>query len=347
LRISLAGGGTDLPAYYRQYGGAVINTSINRYFYVFLRTMTYNGLEISSADYRTFFHQDGDHPLGWQGDLELPRAVFDHFGITRGVSLFIASEIPPGTGLGSSSSVSVGLLKALSAACGLHLSRSQIAEIASFIEIKKMGAPIGKQDQYAAAFGGLNLIEFKTHETHVTPLDLSLENRQILEKSLMLFYTKQSRSASEILSQQRDESKKKEGPTLEALHKVKGMVPKVKECLESGDMETFGRLLHENWKEKKRFAKGITSSFIDKCYDAAVHAGAWGGKIAGAGGGGFLLVCCDESRKQGITEQMEKMGLIRVGFQFEDTGARVITNSGLRLTSRTVWNGSDHLIAKI
>jgi len=347
LRISLAGGGTDLPAYYEKYGGAVINTSINRYFYVFLRTMTYNGLEISSADYRTFFHQDGDHPLGWQGDLELPRAVFHHFGITKGVSIFLASEIPPGTGLGSSSTVSVGLLKALSTACGLHLNRRQIAEIASYIEIKKMGAPIGKQDQYAASFGGLNQIEFDSGETRVTPLDISMENRQLLEKSLMLFYTKQSRNANEILSQQRRESKKKEGPTLEALHKVKSMVPKVKKCLESGEMETFGKLLQENWNEKKQFAKGVTSSFIDECYDAAIRAGAWGGKIAGAGGGGFLLVCCDESRKQDVTEKMENMGLIRVGFQFEDVGARVITNSGLRLTSRTSWHGSDHMIAKI
>jgi len=298
LRISLAGGGTDLPAYYEKCGGAVINTSINRYFYVFLQTMSYNGLEISSADYRTFFRHEGDRPLGWRGDLELPRAVFHHFGITRGVSLFLASEIPPGTGLGSSSSVSVGLLKAISTACGLHLKRSVIAEIASFIEIKKMGSPIGKQDQYAAAFGGLNLIEFEARKTRITPLELSLEKRQVLEDSLMLFYTNQSRSANEILCNQRDASREKNGPTLEALHKVKSMVPEVRKSLESGDMETFGKLLKENWKEKKRFAKGVSSSFIDKCYDAAIGAGAWGAKIAGAGGGGFLMVCCDSSPNQ-------------------------------------------------
>lgn len=338
LRISLAGGGTDLPVYYQEYGGVVINTSIDRYFYVILKTQSSNGLEIASADYRTFFRHEGDYPFGWEGDLELPRAIFHHFGISKGMSLFLASEIPPGTGLGSSSAVAVGITKALCATCGLNMSREEIAELACYIEIEKMGSPIGKQDQYATAFGGLNLITFKADKTQVVALDLSPENRGRLEKSLMLFYTGQSRRANDILSKVKEAGSEKKGATLEALHSVKEMVPNVRKCLESGDMEDFGMLLNENWKKKKRFAKGVSNPHIDEYYAAAMTNGAWGGKITGAGGGGFFLVCCDKAHQAKVTKEMEKRGLIRVGFHFDDMGARVIMNSGLRLTTRFEWD---------
>jgi len=347
LRISLAGGGTDLPDYYRKHGGAVINTSIDRYFYVFLRTFSNNGLEIASADFQTFFWHEGGSPIGWEGELHLPKAIFHHFGITKGVSLFLASEIPPGTGLGSSSSVAVGLMKAVSTACGLTWSQADIAELASFIEIEKMSAPIGKQDQYAAAFGGLNLIEFQAHETQVTPLDLPPDYHTLLQSSLMLFYTGQSRSANKILSQQKKASTTKGGPTVEALHRVKEMVPTVEACLQRGDVESFGRLLNENWQQKKRFASGISNSKIDEFYNAAVRAGAWGGKITGAGGGGFLMLCCEESVQHRVTEVLEALGLIRVGFHFENLGARVIMNSGLRLTSKVDWKRSHKLLYRM
>lgn len=337
LRISLAGGGTDLPAYYREHGGVVINTAIDRYFYVFLKTTPYNGLEIASSDFRIFFRHVGEYPLSWEGELELPRAIFKHFGVTRGVRLFIASEIPPGTGLGSSSSVAVGLIKALVAACGLSWTSQQIAELASYIEIEMMHSPIGKQDQYAAALGGLNRIEFAEEATRVTPLELSLEHKRALECSLMLFYTGQSRSANSILARQKKASESKNTKTIEALHKVKAMVPMVMDCLQNGDIEGFGQLLHKNWLEKKRFTTGMSNSLIDECYEAAMRAGAYGGKIAGAGGGGFLLICCGQSDRIRITEELEKRGLIRVGFHFDDMGATIVMNSGLLLTSRFHW----------
>lgn len=347
LRISLAGGGTDLPDYYRLHGGAVINATIDRYFYVFLRTFSNNGLEIASADYSTFFRHDGDSPLTWDGGLELPKAVFHHFGISKGVNIFLASEIPPGTGLGSSSSVAVGLIKAVTSACGLTWSQAEIAEVACFIEIDKLGSPIGKQDQYAAAHGGLNHIEFEKDSTRIKPLELSGEHQERLQKSLILFYTGRSRSANEILSQQKTASSKKGGKAVEALHRVKQMVPTVYECLKHGEIESFGRLLHENWRQKKLFAGGVSNSRIDECYETAVRAGAWGGKITGAGGGGFLMVCAEPSRQNLITEEMEKRGLIRVGFHFESQGARVIMNSGLRLTSKMDWDASHELLCQI
>jgi D-glycero-alpha-D-manno-heptose-7-phosphate kinase len=347
LRISLAGGGTDLPAYYREYGGLVINAAIDRYFYVFLRTENSNGLDIASSDFSTFFSHHGDYPLSWDGDLYLPRAILHHFGISKGIRLFIASEIPPGTGLGSSSSVSVGLIKALSTACSLSWTSKEIAELAVYIEINKLGSPIGKQDQYAAAFGGLNLIEFKANETTVTRLHIMPKCYQSVVKSLMLFYTRQSRSANEILLKQREATEKKSGAALEALHQVKAMVPLMQKCLETGDIKELGSLLHKNWMEKRKFARGVSNSHIDACYETARASGAYGGKITGAGGGGFFLICCEESEQERVTAALEEKGLVRIGFNFDNLGARVIMNSGLLLTSHSNWERPQDLLSGV
>ena len=253
------------------------------------------------------------------------------------MSLFLASEVPPGTGLGSSSTVAVGLIKALATAGGFHLIKKEIAELAAYIEIEVLKAPIGKQDQYAAAFGGINLIEFEANDTTLTPLFLPVEILRSFSRSLLLFYTGRTRKANDILKEQREASKTKKGPVLEALNRVKEMVQPVKEALEDGDMEKLGGLLHQNWVEKKRFAKGVTNKFIDGCYDLALQAGAWGGKITGAGGGGFLLLCCPEARQAAIIQAMTQQGLTPVNFSVDHSGARVLMHSGLRLTSRLLW----------
>ena len=334
LRISLAGGGTDLPVYYREFGGKVINLAIDRYFYVFLRTSSEDGVQIASADFQTYDRIEEDFHFG---SLELPRAIFSYFGITRGINLFLASEAPPGTGLGSSSTVAVGLIKALVTAVGLQMTKKELAELASYIEIERLGAPIGKQDQYAAAFGSINLIEFEAGKTTITPLNLPIDKIQTLTKSLLLFFTGNQRKANEILTQQSDASRRKSQPVLEALHRVKGMVPQVKTILEKGDMPGLGNFLHQNWLEKKRFAQGVTNDFIDQCYEMALHEGAWGGKITGAGGGGFLLLCCPEARQRAIIRILATKGLKRLNFSVDHSGARVLMNSGLRLTSRLSW----------
>jgi D-glycero-alpha-D-manno-heptose-7-phosphate kinase len=161
VRISLAGGGTDLPAYYDAYGGAVLNTTIDKYFYTILNVLEKDTVQVTSSDYRTFYRHENTRPIHWDGDLQLPRVILDHFGIRKGLSLFMASEIPPGTGLGSSSTVTVAIIKAASTALGLNLSKRDLAELACHIEIDQLKAPIGKQDQYAAAYGGLNFIKFE------------------------------------------------------------------------------------------------------------------------------------------------------------------------------------------
>jgi D-glycero-alpha-D-manno-heptose-7-phosphate kinase len=335
LRISLAGGGTDLPAYYRQFGGKVINLAIDRYFYVFLKTSSsQEGIEVASADFHTY-NILRNHT--WQGGLELPKAIFQYFGINQGVSLFLASEVPPGTGLGSSSTVAVGLIRALATSVGLHLTKQEIAELASYIEIEVLKAPIGKQDQYAASFGGINLIQFETSETSVTPLLLKNEILLSLSRCLLLFYTGQKRKASDILVQQKEATIKKESQVLEALNRVKAMVQPTQEAIEQGNMKAVGEILHQNWLEKKKFAKGVSNQFLDECYDLSQRAGAWGGKITGAGGGGFLLLCCPEERQETVTQALEERGLTRINFSIDHSGARVLMNCGLRLTSHLSW----------
>ncbi len=332
VRISLAGGGTDLPAYYEAFGGAVLSTTIDKYFYVILNVCEDDKLQISSSDYRTFYLHDGDEPLLWDGDLRLPRAILSHFGIEYGVSMFLASEIPPGTGLGSSGAVAVAVIKAISTALGLQVGRDEIAELACHIEMNVLGAPIGKQDQYASAFGGLNWIDFSREGVRVTPLRLRPEIEQRLERNLLLFFTGSSRSSSEILKKQTESSQRQDASVISALHKVKAMADEVRASLERGDLAGYGELLHENWEQKKRFASGISNPFIDESYELARQLGAIGGKVTGAGGGGFLLLYCESKYQDRVTRALAQKGLKRMDFRFERMGARVLMNAGLSMS---------------
>jgi D-glycero-alpha-D-manno-heptose-7-phosphate kinase len=336
VRISLAGGGTDLPAYFQEQGGVVINTTIDKYFYVFLRVYDGDSLQIASSDYSTFYRQEAEREgeaagLPVDGILGLPRTILNCFGIHSGLSMFLASEIPPGTGLGSSSAVTVAIIKALATACGMRLSKLELAELACSIEIAEMGMPIGKQDQYAAAFGGLNQIEFSATGSSVTPLEMSWEARQRLQKNLMLFFTGHSRNSADILREQTVASGAASSKTVEALHQVKSMVADVKDALVRGDLETFGELLHENWIQKKRFAAGISNPQIDESYEAARALGAIGGKITGAGGGGFLMLYCEPPYQHAVTAALEQLGQRRMDFRLDSTGARVLMNAGLSI----------------
>ncbi len=331
VRISFAGGGTDLPAYYTRHGGAVVSTTIDKYFYVFLNVSAEDAIQITSSDYRTFYRHDADTPLLFDGDLSLPRAILSHFGLTRGVSMFLASEIPPGTGLGSSSTVTVAIIKAVTTARGLFLSKQQIAELACHIEIEKLGMPIGKQDQYAAAFGDLNLIRFARDGTTVEPLRIPPETRRQLERNLLLFFTGATREASSILREQKEASEQSDPRVLDALHAVKGLAFEVKECLERGDLARFGHLLDRAWQSKKKFAAGVSNARLDECYDLARQNGALGGKVTGAGGGGFLMVYCELPQQAAVTQALEAKGLKRMDFRFESEGARVLVNAGLRI----------------
>jgi D-glycero-alpha-D-manno-heptose-7-phosphate kinase len=331
VRISFAGGGTDLPAYYEKYGGMVVSAAIDKYFYVFLNVSDYDGLQITSSDYHTFYRRTPDTASLWDGDLALPRAIVHHFGVHRGLSMFLASEVPPGTGLGSSSTVAVAVIKALSTLCGQSLSRQEIAELACFIEIEKLGMPIGKQDQYAAAYGGLNAIYFRREGVTVQPVRAAPEVIRALERNILLFFTGTARNSAQILSQQRDSSARDDPRVIESLHVIKAIAQETLSCFERGDLRRYGELLHASWQRKKELAQGITNPQIDECYDLALQNGALGGKITGAGGGGFLMLYCEEPYQERVTQALESRGLRRMDFRFDHGGVRVLVHAALPL----------------
>jgi D-glycero-alpha-D-manno-heptose-7-phosphate kinase len=326
MRISFGGGGTDLEAYYARYGGVVVSTAINKYFYAIISINKSDDLQVISADYRSLFRHSPYHDLFWNGDLALPKAVLHHFGIRRGLNLFIASEVPPGTGLGSSSAAAVTLVRALSTLMEQPMTKQQVAELASYIEITKMGMPIGKQDQYAAAFGGLNKISFSAEGVAVEPLSVDPTMQKTLEHRLMLFFTGSSRESTSILKHQRQSTENKDERVLQALHNIKQAALNMQVCLEHGDLDGFAQLLHYSWQEKRRLIPNLSTGFIDECYELARRHGAEGGKITGAGGGGFLLLYCQEVAQEAVTRALEERGLRRMNFHFDQGGATVIMN---------------------
>jgi D-glycero-alpha-D-manno-heptose-7-phosphate kinase len=326
MRISLGGGGTDLEAYYAKYGGLVISTAINKYFYAIITTDESDDLQVISADYRSLFRHSTYNDLFWDGDLALPKAILHHFGIRRGLNLFVASEVPPGTGLGSSSAAAVTMVRAISTLVEQPMTKQQVAELASNIEINKMGMPIGKQDQYASAFGGLNKITFSNQGVTVEPLNIDPGVQQTLGTRLMLFFTGSSRESTSILKHQRKSTENQDGPVLQALHNIKRVAIEVQACLEKGDLDEFARLLDYSWQEKRRLAPGLSTGFIDECYNLALHNGASAGKITGAGGGGFLLLYCHEPAQERVTSALEERGLKRMNFRFDQQGATVVLN---------------------
>lgn len=328
MRISFGGGGTDLEAYYATYGGFVVSTTINKYFYAIITPEDAPDLQIISADYRSLFRCSPYTDLFWDGDLALPKAILHHFGIRRGMNLFLASEVPPGTGLGSSSAAAVGLVSAFSTLIEQPLTKWQIAELASSTEIGKMGMPIGKQDQYASAFGGLNTITFTSQGVTVEPLKLAPEILQTLERRLLLFFTGSSRQSTSILKHQRKSTEEHDESVLQALHNIKQVAAEMQVCLKRGDLEEFARLLDYSWQEKRRLAPGLSTNFIDECYTLALEHGATAGKITGAGGGGFLLLYCHEHAQDKVTQVLEDRGLKRMNFRFDQEGATVVLNVG-------------------
>lgn len=327
VRISFAGGGTDLPAYYREHGGLVVSTSIDKYFYVIANLNGVDSVQITSSDYRAYFRQRRGEPLLWDGDLALPRAFLHEFGIDAGISLFLASEVPPGTGLGSSSTVSVALGKALGALTRLKLSCDQVAELAAYVEIEKLGMPIGRQDQYAAAFGGLNAIRFEQDQVSIEPIGCDPRVERDFERRILLFFTSAARAAASILKDQQAATAQRSAPVMSSLHDIKKMAETTIDLLRAGDLDGYGDLLHESWQIKKRLAKGITNPKIDDWYSVARANGARGGKITGAGGGGFLMLYCNEPYQDAVTNALEAQGLIRMDFQFERGGAMILMDA--------------------
>ena len=335
VRISFGGGGTDLPSFYEKHGGMVVSTTINHYVYAILTTGSRETVQIVSADYRTFWRQSLNS-LIWDGDLALPRAIVHEFDLHQGLDIFLASQIPPGTGLGSSGSVAVCLINGLAAWQGASSTRHEVADQACHVEIEKMGMPVGKQDQYASAFGGLNCITFSVDGVTVDPLQMPETAWHTLQRRLMLFFTGSSRQSSNILRYQKRKGEEGDKHVIERLLAIKELGLAIREALEAGDLDAFGELMHRSWVQKRSLAPNISSSSIDRVYELACSYGAAGGKITGAGGGGFLMLYCQEECQDAVTDALEEAGLRRMGFAFDTCGAQVMhAGQSLWMTSPT------------
>lgn len=315
LRIGLVGGGTDLPGYYRAHGGRVLNCAIDKYVYVIVKQRFDDDIYVNYSQKETVSCVDDlDH--------ELVREAMRMAGVTQGVEITMLADIPSaGSGLGSSSSVTVGLLHALFAYQGRQLSAEDLAERACTIEIERCGKPIGKQDQYIAALGGVRDIRFGPGDRVVAEeVALSALERRALQRQLMLFYTGVTRSANAILREQVANV----SCTLSQLHLLSDLAGTAAERLRRGDVDGVGPALRAGWEAKRQLAKGVSNGHIDAAVERALEAGASGAKVTGAGGGGFLLVVCPVERQHQLRTSLAEMRELPV--KLERHGSRVILN---------------------
>ena len=328
VRISFGGGGTDLPAYYQQYGGAVLSVAINKYFYTILGTRSDQCIQIISSDLRICESWRDFSSLKIQdGGLEIPVAVLKDLNRELYVDLFLASEIPPGTGLGSSASVCVNVLKTITSYLRLPLSKQELAERAFHVARDVLGRHVGKQDEYAAACGGLNFFEFlQDGSSRVQPIHPSPSLISELQGSLLLFFTGAAHHSWHILAEQEKSTEQGSKKSLEALHEIKDLAYRMRESLVSGDLGGFAAMLNEGWNAKKRVSSKISNPRIDFLYELATRNGALGGKITGAGGGGFLLLFCEPPRQEDVRRVLLAEGLKEMTFNFDFQGAQVLVN---------------------
>ena len=317
LRISLGGGGTDLPSYSNKFGGYLIAGAINKYVYVTVNRPFQQEIVLK---YSTIEKRDDldsiDHPI--------IREVLKTLNLrTPQIEISSIADIPAGTGLGSSGSFTTALIKALYAHYRKSIHPRELAELACEIEIGKLNEPIGKQDQYIAAFGGLTEFVFNPDGTvDATPLNISIESTHDLEDNLLLFFTGIFRTASSILKDQVTKSNNHNQDMMDNLHFTKDLGLRSRNALVEGNTNKFGELMHEHWEHKKSRTQGMSNDFIDDAYELALKSGAVGGKLVGAGGGGFLMFYANDKEK--LRNQMNKLGLEEVRFQFDFEGTKVI-----------------------
>jgi D-glycero-alpha-D-manno-heptose-7-phosphate kinase len=315
FRMSFVGGGSDLKEFYEHFQGAVLSTSINKYMYISSHKF-FDEDKIRAKYSQTETVKNVNH-------LQHPiiREVLKKFKVKGALEISSNADIPAGAGLGSSSSFTVGLLHNLYTIFGKFVTPRQLAEEACKIEIKKLREPIGKQDQYAVAFGGLNVIKFNTSGTvSVEPIYLRKDIYKMLQKNLLAFYIGSQRNTRDILSEQRSNLLKQD--KIDVLKRMVELVWKLREILYEGNLDEFGKILHENWLLKCKLASKITNPNIKRIYERALKKGAVGGKLLGAGGGGFLLFYCNPNYQKKLRDAMS--GYREMNYEFENEGSKLI-----------------------
>jgi D-glycero-alpha-D-manno-heptose-7-phosphate kinase len=317
LRISLGGGGTDLPSYYQSHEGFLLAAAIDKYVYVTVSRPFVKGIFLKYSKIETVEAiSDVEHPI--------IREALSVINLTSPqIEVHSMADIPAGTGLGSSGSFTTALLKALYTHQKRHLHQEELAELACHIEIDRLSEPIGKQDQYIAAVGGMTCFTFnKDDKVSAAPLGISMDTMFDLEDNLLLFFTGFSRSASGILKDQKVKSQRNDAEMLDNLHYVKDLGYRSRDALVDGKTELFGELMHEHWEHKKRRSGGMSNPKIDEWYELGIKNGAVGGKLVGAGGGGFLMFMAHDRNK--LRHVMAQAGLEEVRFKFDFEGTKVV-----------------------
>ena len=321
LRIALGGGGTDLPSYYERYGGFIVSAAIDKYIYVYLNRPAAD--DLIRVKYTRY--EEVTTPSEVQHDLVRPALIA--LDVPNNIEITSMADVPAGTGLGSSATYLVALLTGLHELKRERIPTHALAEEACNIEMNLAGHAVGKHDHYLAAFGGITCLEIERDgRVAVSPLDISQTAADELRHNVLLFFTGITRSANTILAEQKRDTTSDRSEVVESLHRTMELGRQVKASLEAGNVDGFGLILHEHWENKKRRSALISSPDVDRWYSIARDCGATGGKIVGAGGGGFLLLYCPGPAKAAVREALAREGLREMTYAFDYDGAKVMLN---------------------
>ncbi|MCK9618247.1 MAG: dehydrogenase [Lentimicrobiaceae bacterium] len=326
LRIGLAGGGTDVAPYSEIYGGAILNATISMYSYATLQPRNDGKIIFHAADKKEYYEMNSDEFLEINGKLDLHKGIynrivkkFTHKPLSFELTTYV--DAPPGSGLGTSSTLVVAILGAFTEWLHLPLGEYDIAKLAYEIERVDLKMAGGKQDQYAATFGGVNFMEFyNSDKVIVNPLRIKETYLDELERNLVLYYTETSRLSSKIIEAEIKNVKQKNATSINAMHKLKEQAILMKEAILKGELDTIGKILDFGWQYKKQMAEEITNPFIDQIYETAIAAGATGGKISGAGGGGFMFFYCPGITRFAVIDALNKFGGQSKRYEFVSNG---------------------------
>jgi len=324
MRISFAGGGTDMPEYYEKFGGCVVSTTIDLFTNLIFNPRKGDSIQAFASDFESYQESKKFDDLKFQIGTEIAVSAVKLLYFKAGGDYLISSNVQPGSGLGGSSSLAINCVKTISTLQNKNLSNKEIAETAFHIEREILKHPIGKQDDYIVSFGGFNFIRFNSEQIDVTPIDLSTSTLIELQENLMLFNTGTTRKSSDVLKSQLASTKNQNNDTLNSLHTVKELAEDLYQSLKASDLQNFAEILNKGWNAKKKFTKEVSNERIDKIYESAISSGAIGGKITGAGGGGHILLYCEKNKQKFVKEKMESMGLDFVKFKFYMNGPKVL-----------------------
>jgi len=321
FRISLGGGGTDLPSYYSQFGGFILSAAINKYLYIYVnRPAADDFIRVKYSRYEQVASPD-------EVQHDLVRPALKMLNLNGSLEIVSMSDIPAGTGLGSSGVYLVALLAALYELKREKVPTQALAEQACHIEMNLAGHPVGKHDHYLSAFGGITCLDIGTDgRVQVSPLDISITTVEEFRNCVLLFYTGVTRRSSDILEEQKRDTQQGNPTVVDSLHRTKELGYRIKEALEEGDLERFGLLLEEHWQNKKRRSHKISDPQIDRWYEIAKQNGVVGGKIMGAGGGGFFMLYCPNDHKARLRRALRQAGLREMPYNFDFEGAKVLVN---------------------